>query len=224
MNFLFAQAASRRRSAALPWWELADTFASEINSATQLCETLALPIAEIKALWLCLLRCLPIITGLREKWRSDPAEMGRLHMLWETIAQELRASGIHSQQVITQIIVGRNDWYHLKELCRLQASVQAFNNFNKAFHGRGGNSPQAKYAEARLSARRALMEYHNPLLDEWFPEWVETLKRVCSQEAGDYVMKEINPRQEEYLDDPKAEPFLDVLHVLAHDQKESEEI
>src|SRR5713226_3970504 len=52
------------------WWELADILAEAITTVTQLCATQALPIAEIKALWLALLRVFNIVLELEAEWKT----------------------------------------------------------------------------------------------------------------------------------------------------------
>jgi hypothetical protein len=203
---LMASEAELRESwSARPWWEVADVITASIADTTELCASQTLPIVEVKALWLAQLRAQKIILDLRDEWRSDPAEMRRLHSTWRSIAQELRSKGVESRQEITEITLAMSDWYRVKPLRRLQAAIQAFRD---AFYCRNPNSPQAKYAEARLSSRRALMEKHDRLLDG-FPTLVAVLRRVCSHEAWAYLVEDVRLTVEE---------FLDALHILAHDR------
>src|SRR6266699_3519663 len=69
---------SRARLATRPWWEVADLLASDIRFTTQLCTTLTLPIAEIKALWLLHLETFEIFKTLHEAWHSEPPLANRM--------------------------------------------------------------------------------------------------------------------------------------------------
>jgi hypothetical protein len=111
-----SEADFRGHLSAHPWWEVANMLASAINKATELGNNRALPIAEIKTLWLAYLKAPKIVTDLREQWRSDAVEVGRLHSAWSIIAQTLRARGVHSQAAITRAIIERSDWHHLEDL------------------------------------------------------------------------------------------------------------
>ena len=88
-----SEADFRGHLSAHPWWEVANMLASAINEATELCNNRALPIAEIKTLWLACLKALKIVMDLREQWRSDPVEVGRLHSAWSIIAQDAASQG-----------------------------------------------------------------------------------------------------------------------------------
>jgi hypothetical protein len=200
------EAALRERLSGHVWWTLADTLASAITTLTQLCAARALPVAEIKALWLAVLRVLKVVTEMETEWRS--AEPARLRLVWQEIDQELRDRGVESLRARQQTFVEMNDWFHRQELRRLHAAIQGF---RKAFYGRKCTTPQAKYAEARLSSRRALMEKHNPLLDG-FPKLVVVLRTVCSKEAWAYLEEEVLL---------KVAKFLDALHIMAHDRAEA---
>ncbi len=205
-DLIDSEAALRERLSGHTWWELADTLALAITTITQLCATRALPVAEIKALWLTLLRVLNIVTELEAEWKS--AELARLRLIWPEIDQALRDRGVDSLPARQQIFVEMNDWFHRQELRRLHAAMRAF---RKAFYGRTCTSPQAKYVEARLSSRRALMEKHNPLLDG-FPKLIVVLRRVCSQEAWVYLEEEVGLN---------VEKFLDALHIMVHDRADA---
>jgi hypothetical protein len=92
-----------------------------------------------------------------------------------------------------------------EQMRRLGASMTAF---AEAWRQRGTDqSPQGKYAEAGLNARRALGENHNRVLDD-FPGLVEVCRTVCSQEAAQYVRDEAHLPDDEYLD---------ALGMMAHD-------
>lgn len=68
-------------------------------------------------------------------------------------------------------------------------------------------SVQSKYAEARVTSRRALCENHDPVLDG-FPKLVELSRKVCSQEASAYMFDEVQLGPDE---------FLGMLEMLASD-------
>jgi hypothetical protein len=104
---------------------------------------------------------------------------------------------------IEELLQSRDGLYteHMK---RLHASVVTF---CQAFQERGNPSPQSKYSEARVSARRSLNVKHNPVMDS-YPALVEVVREVCSHELATYMEDDI------HLD---ADHFLDMLHTLAHD-------
>jgi hypothetical protein len=83
--------------------------------------------------------------------------------------------------------------------------------FKEAFYSRMCDSPQARFAEVRLSCRRALMEKHNPTLDR-FPRLAQTLRKVCCAEVHSYMEQDIHL---------EADRFLDMLRVVAHDQADA---
>jgi hypothetical protein len=193
------------------WWELAETLISSINASTELCAQGELPMAEIKALWLAHVLVFQVVVRREAEWRSDPAEAARLRAQWGTIEGQLRAIGVDSPLVRTQIIIEREDWYHRQELCRLQAAMQSF---AQAFYGRAAHTPRAKYAEARRAGHRALMMDHNPLLDG-FPHLVEILREVCSGEVATYVTTEVQLPNDQ---------FLDALEVIGRDRSDPAEV
>src|SRR4051812_11371074 len=80
-----ARELSAAPASARPWWELADLLASDIRFATELCTTMALSIAEVKALWLLYLRMVDILKASHEAWRVDPVVRDRLDATRETI-------------------------------------------------------------------------------------------------------------------------------------------
>lgn len=198
-------ASSRARLSTRPWWELANLLASAIRWTTQSCIVLALPIAEIKALWLWHSEVFSVVKELHDKWRADPVETKRLNSIWQSIDRQLRDKGVVSAEARTRNIIRMDDWYHTAEMRQLQAAIQGF---AKALHGRDQTSAQARYAEARLSSRRALMVGHNPVLDGC-KELVETLRKVCSGEVAAYMTEDIRLDHEQ---------FLDLLHMLAYDR------
>jgi hypothetical protein len=167
--------------------------------------------AEIKALWLAHLLVFQVVVRRQAEWRSDPAEAARLRAQRGTIDGQLRAIGVDSPPVRTQIIIEMEDWYHRQELCRLQAAMQSF---KQAFYGRAAHTPQAKYAEARRAGHRALMMNHNPLLDG-FPRLVEILREVCSGEVATYVTTEVQLPNDQ---------FLDALEVIGRDRSDPAEV
>lgn len=118
--------------------------------------------------------------------------------------QEIRNRGVVSQQAKGQLFAEMAEQLHLPELRKLQAAMEPF---GKAFHNRDDHSPQAKYAETRLSSRRALLEHHNSLLDG-FPELVEILREACSHEVAAYMTDDVGLGPDQ---------FLDLLHMVAHD-------
>jgi hypothetical protein len=75
-------------------------------------------------------------------------------------------------------------------------------------------SPQVKYGEAKLCARRASSENHDPGLDG-FQKIVGLLKEACSSRLYEYMDKEVRL---------KPDKFLDMVHMLTHDQKSASEV
>src|ERR1700680_4084899 len=134
-------AAFRARLSVEPWWELSKVLSSIIAETTRLCTTLAIPIVEVKVLWLSHLVVFGIVMDLHDEWHSDPAEARRLRSRWEMLNGTLLSRGIASSQVRALVITGMEDWFHITELRQLLATMQAFDN---AFRGRYCDSPQAK--------------------------------------------------------------------------------
>lgn len=79
---------------------------------------------------------------------------------------------------------------------------------------RNDESPQSKYAEAKLSARRALEINHDPGLDE-FPELLATVRKKSSHQVSDYSINELRFGHDK---------FLDVIKMLAHDKADPAEV
>jgi hypothetical protein len=194
---LASQEDSDQRLLAHAWWEWVDGVAASINHLTEHCRSRALPIAEIKMLWLALQNLLKSIFNLRTKWLSD-------------------ASQTPCPKALT------DEDLHKAQLRRLLAAMQAF---EQAFRQRGQNSSQASYAEARLSCRRALQhpESPSPFLTE-FPVLQQMVQEACWQDGLAYLHQEIHPRKEHHLDDPTAEPEFDLMSVIAEDLKDPEQI
>jgi hypothetical protein len=167
--------------------------------------------ADIKALWLAHLVVFQVGEQRADEWRSNPTEVARLRAQWGAIDGQRRASGVDSELLRAQIIVETEDWYHLRELGALQAAMSAF---QQAFHGRAADTPQAKYAEARLAGRRALMTNHNPLLDG-FPHLVEILREVCCGEVATYITEEVQLPNDQ---------FLDALEMIVRDRSNPAEV
>ena len=101
---------------------------------------------------------------------------------------------------------GRRGEHHRKELGALLAATEAF---QKAYYGRAKTSPQAKYTEARLAGRRALMENQHPMFDG-FPG-------VGGNSGGKYAVVEIAAYLTQEVKLPN-DQFLDVVYALARDQ------
>jgi hypothetical protein len=78
---------------------------------------------------------------------------------------------------------------------------------------RSDDSPQGKYGEAQLSARRALEIYHDPGLDE-FPKLQGLVKKRSSHHIADYSENDLRFDHDH---------FYDVIQMLAHDQKKAAE-
>jgi len=190
------EAAFRERLSVYPWWELADELTAEIDATARLCRTFTLPLVEIKALWLSHCIVFQLILERADEWISQRRPME---------AQEINSRRADSPQAKQELFNDLVKQRHLPELCKLRAAMEAF---AKEFQNRGNDSAQTKYAEARLSSRRSLMEKHNPLLDG-FPELVEILREVCSQETFEYMTGDVRLKFDRYLD---------MLHMLAHDR------
>jgi hypothetical protein len=103
---------------------------------------------------------------------------------------------------------------HNATLLRVLAVWNAFEN---AFRARvGDSSAQGKYAEAKVNAASALRELPTTLIDEEeFPDILAFCKERCSREISEYMVGEVK------LDIDK---FLDMLQMLAHDQKSAFEV
>ena len=69
------------------------------------------------------------------------------------------------------------------------------------------DSVQSRYAEARVSSRKALGENHDPILDQ-FPKLKDLARMVCSHEVAGYMSEEVQLG---------CEQFLDMLQMLAAD-------
>jgi hypothetical protein len=108
-----------------------------------------------------------------------------------------------------QILLALRDCPYREELKRLHAAVAGLGNSCRT---RGSDqSSQAKYAEAQVSARRALGENHTRLLDG-FPELLEVSRRICSHELAAYMAQEVSLSSDQ---------FLEMMHMLAYDRAEA---
>jgi hypothetical protein len=109
-NFPFdlvdSPAGLRARLSSDPWWKVADQLACDIAITTQFCAIRALPLAEIKALWLTHLSVFNIIMQAEEEW--SPTQIARLRVIWRERDQKLRAGGANSVRD-RQSIFERND-------------------------------------------------------------------------------------------------------------------
>lgn len=104
-----------------------------------------------------------------------------------------------------QTLVELRDGTQNAVLGRLVAAMQSFDH---ALRERGaGSSAQGRYAEARVSSRRALSENHDPVLDH-LPELVALSVEVCSHDVAEYMGRDVGLPYD---------AFLDMLHMLAHD-------
>ena len=124
--------------------------------------------------------------------------LGHLIVL-QTLNQRWTDRG--SQPAEVEMEMGR----HQSELQLLSAAQQAF---KEAYYWRGSAAPQAKYAEAKLAARRALMENQHEMFDG-FPRLVEILRKLCSRQVAAYTAEEVKLENDQ---------FLDAIHMLARDQ------
>jgi hypothetical protein len=79
---------------------------------------------------------------------------------------------------------------------------------------RNDDSPQAKFGEVQLSARKALEIDHDPGLDE-FSELRLLVRKKSSYDVSDYSTNELRFGHDK---------FLDVIQMLAHDQANPAEV
>lgn len=97
----------------------------------------------------------------------------------------------------------------------IQSVANAFLVLYRAFHERKRrSSPQAKYGEAQLSARRAMKVNPDPFLDP-LQGIVDLLNERCSRRIYEYAVKEVGLS----LGD-----FLDAMHMIAMNRMDCEKI
>jgi hypothetical protein len=94
-----------------------------------------------------------------------------------------------------------------EELARLRAAVEVL---RRAIGERDDISLHARYAEAKLNARRLLKIDYDPILDR-FPKFGELVQKSCSASTAEYMVDDVR------LDLDK---FLDFLEMLAHDHSD----
>jgi hypothetical protein len=186
------------------------------------CEHLLMPIMH----WIRTL-CEKIASSL--SWEERAEQIITETNEWTQVCRE-RARSLEDARlqrfVITMHIAGLRELYHggYYELRPAEDSyrehlgrvARAFKALLQAVGERSeDDSPQSKYAEARLSARRVLGEQKGPDLLEGFDTLTDFVKERSNTQVYEYTASEVHLN----VDD-----FFEAIHMIARDKAEAAEI